>query len=110
MFLIDEMHKAVNELISIEDMQPIPNDSTDSQQLKNFAYEAELNRNFDLANYYYQERIARDKESYSNWLDYASFNLMIEDFPRAEECLKECIAINANESTGYVIHVYHTVF
>lgn len=100
MYLIDEMHKALNQVVSVEDLQPIPNDASDSQQMKHFAFEAEMNRNFDLASYYYRERIAREKDSFGNWLDYAAFNFLVEDYPRAEECLKECIAINQHEVAG----------
>lgn len=54
-FLQDELHKTLNNILSIED-SGIPEDNlTDSQQMKHFAHEAEMNRNFDLAAYYYQE-------------------------------------------------------
>ena len=97
------MHKAINQVLSIEELQPIPNEIADSQQMKHFAIEAEMNQNYDLASHYYQERIAREKDNYQNWLDYAAFNFLIEDYPRAEECLKECISINQHEISAYVI-------
>ena len=54
-FLIDELHKALNNIVSIEDNPVIENNLTDVQQMKHFALEAEMNRNFDLAAFYYQE-------------------------------------------------------
>ena len=53
-----------------------------------------------------------DKNSYNNWLDYAAFNLLIDDYSRCEECLKECISINQNEITGYFysIHYFDTKY
>lgn len=54
-FLIDELHKSLNNSLSVEDIPVIQNNLNDSQQMKHFAIEAEMNRNFDLAAYYYQE-------------------------------------------------------
>lgn len=55
MFLIDELHKAMNNIVTIEDNPVIENTLTDIQQMKHFALEAEMNRNYDLAAFYYQE-------------------------------------------------------
>jgi len=54
-FLIDELHKALNNIVSIEDNPVLDNTLTDVQQMKHFALEAEMNRNYDLAAFYYQE-------------------------------------------------------
>ncbi len=54
-FLTDELHKSLNEILTIEDMSVVENNLTDMQQMKHFALEAEMNRNFDLAAYYYHE-------------------------------------------------------
>ena len=56
-FLVDEMHKLLNDYLSVED-EPVPEiHLTDVEQLKCFAHEAEMNQNYDLAAYYYQEVI-----------------------------------------------------
>ncbi len=55
MFLIDELHKAMNNIVTIEDKPVVENTLTDIQQMKHFALEAEMNRNYDLAAFYYQE-------------------------------------------------------
>lgn len=54
-FLQDELHKSLNEFLTIEDTVTVENSLTDTQQMKHFALEAEMNRNFDLSAYYYQE-------------------------------------------------------
>lgn len=54
-FLVDEMHKGLNQTLQIEDQAPIPKALTDSAQLKHFAREAEVNGNFPLAAKYYQD-------------------------------------------------------
>jgi len=38
------------------------------------------------------------------WLDYAVFNLLIEDYSRSEECLKEFISLNQNELNGLMLY------
>ena len=53
--MIDELHKALNNIISIEDVPVIEDTLTDNEQMKLFALEAEMNRNYDLAAFYYQE-------------------------------------------------------
>ncbi len=54
-FLQDELHKSLNDYLTIEDAVAVENTLTDTQQMRHFALEAEMNRNFDLAAYYYQE-------------------------------------------------------
>lgn len=56
-FLIDELHKSLNNSLTVEDVPVIETNLNDNQQLKHFAVEAEMNRNYDLAAYYYQEVI-----------------------------------------------------
>lgn len=38
------------------------------------------------------------------WLDYAVFNMLIEDYARSEECLKEFISLNQNELNGLMLY------
>ena len=54
-YLVDQMHVGLGNVLQIEDQSPIPEPLTDSAQLKHFAREAEVNGNFDLASKYYQE-------------------------------------------------------
>ncbi|XP_048244462.1 cilia- and flagella-associated protein 70-like isoform X2 [Haliotis rufescens] len=103
-YLVDQMHVALGQVLALEDQPPVPDPLTDSAQLKHFAREAEVNENFDLAAKYYQERIAREKNDPGNWFDYGTFCLYINDITKAEECFKECIAINQRHLPGLLLY------
>ncbi|XP_064600847.1 cilia- and flagella-associated protein 70-like [Liolophura sinensis] len=103
-YLVDQMHVALGKVLAVEDQPPIPEPLTDSQQLKHFAAEAEANGNYDLAIKYYQERIARDRNDPEHWLDYGSFCLYINDVTKAEECFKECIAVDQKHLSGLLLY------
>ena len=49
----------MNNIVTIEDNPVVENTLTDIQQMKHFALEAEMNRNYDLAAFYYQEVFAK---------------------------------------------------
>lgn len=103
-YLIDQMHVALGKVLALEDQPPIPDPLTDSAQLKHFAREAEVNDNYELATKYYQERIARNKNDPSHWFDYGTFCLYINDITKAEECFKECIAIDQKHLHGLLLY------
>ncbi|XP_061173813.1 cilia- and flagella-associated protein 70-like isoform X1 [Saccostrea echinata] len=103
-YLIDQMHVALGKFLALEDQAPIPKPMTDSAQLKHFAREAEVNGNYELATKYYQERIARNKNDPSHWFDYGTFCLYINDITKAEECFKECIAIDQKHLQGLLLY------
>ena len=54
-FLIDEMHKGLAKVLTLEDQTPVPEPLTDSDQLKHFARESEVNNNMTLAGQFYLE-------------------------------------------------------
>ena len=54
-YLVDQMHQSLNKVLQIEDQPPIPPPLTTNAQLKHFAREAEVNKDFELATKYYQE-------------------------------------------------------
>ncbi|KAL5008723.1 hypothetical protein ScPMuIL_014304 [Solemya velum] len=103
-YLIDQMHVSLGKNLALEDQPPVPEPLTDSGQLKHFAREAEVNGNFELATKYYQERIARNKNDPSHWLDYGTFCLYINDITKAEECFKECIAVDQKHLEGLMLY------
>jgi len=103
-YLIDQMHVSLGRVLALEDQPPVPKPLTDGAQLKHFAREAEVNQNFDLAATYYKERIARDKNDADCWFDFGTFNLYINDITKAEECFKECIAINQKHLQGLLLY------
>lgn len=55
MYLVDQMHAALSNFLSLEDKTPVPEPLAGSAQLKHFAREAEVNGDFELAAKYYKE-------------------------------------------------------
>ena len=63
-YLIDEMHVALDQVLSVVDQEPVPCPITESAQLKHFAREAEVNENFALAARFYQEVTSSQHRTY----------------------------------------------
>lgn len=103
-FLIDQMHAALNKFLTAEETPEEPPPVTDSATLKHFAREAEVNQNFELAAKYYQERLSRNKNEPDHWFDYGAFCLLIGDYGKAEECFKETIAIAQKHVPGLLMY------
>nr|XP_006824936.1 PREDICTED: tetratricopeptide repeat protein 18-like [Saccoglossus kowalevskii] len=103
-FLIDQMHVGLGQVLSLEDETPVPPPITDNSQLKHFAREAEVNENFELASKYYQERIARNRNDADAWFDYGTFCLLVGDAAKAEECFKETVSINQQHVYGLLLY------
>ncbi|XP_078519049.1 cilia- and flagella-associated protein 70 isoform X2 [Lissotriton helveticus] len=93
-YLVDQMHVALNQMLADDSACPPPPSFLDSEQLRHFAREAELNENFEQAATYYQERLAHDRQSVEHWLDYGIFNLLIEDNIKAQECFQETMRLD----------------
>lgn len=103
-YLVDQMHVCLNKCLNVEDQVPIPEPLTTTVQLKIFAQEAETNQLHELADKYYQERIARDRNDPDHWLDFGVFCLSIDDVSRAEECFRECISIDQRHLEGLLLY------
>ncbi|XP_076442365.1 cilia- and flagella-associated protein 70-like isoform X3 [Babylonia areolata] len=103
-YLVDQMHESLNKVLQIEDQPPIPPPLTTNAQLKHFAREAEVNKDFDLATKYYQERIVRDEVDADNWFDFGTFCLYINNISKAEECFHKCISINQRHMDGLMLY------
>ncbi|XP_029431998.1 cilia- and flagella-associated protein 70 isoform X2 [Rhinatrema bivittatum] len=93
-YLVDQMHIALNQTISDDSAGLIPPPTTDSQQLRHFAREAEINDDFELAAAYHQERLAQDRQSVEHWLDYGISCLLTGNIMKAQECFHESITLN----------------
>lgn len=76
------MHKLLNDYLTVEDESPVQINFTDVQQLKHFAVEAEMNQNYDLAAYYYQEVCHQQKKLfyYSFYKQQNKFRIQIDIF------------------------------
>ncbi|XP_031749234.1 cilia- and flagella-associated protein 70 isoform X2 [Xenopus tropicalis] len=92
-YLVDQMHIALNKTLFDDRGEPAPPPMTDTEQLLRFAREAEITGDFDLANTFYQERLARDRQCVDHWLDYGSFQLLIGDYIKAQECFHEAVVL-----------------
>ncbi|KAJ7305728.1 hypothetical protein JRQ81_010094 [Phrynocephalus forsythii] len=93
-YLVDQMHVALNQVLSHQSPSPPLPTYTTSKQLRLFAHEAQANEDYLLAATYYQERLARDRQDIESWLDYGAFCLLTEDTLKAQECFREALALN----------------
>ncbi|KAG5279454.1 hypothetical protein AALO_G00077950 [Alosa alosa] len=93
-FLVDEMHKALNKTLSVDDLENQPQPQLECSQLKHFAREAQLNQDYQLATKYYQEQLARDRNDPSHWFDYGCFYMLRGDYQKAEQCFHQAVSMN----------------
>ncbi|KAM3917603.1 cilia- and flagella-associated protein 70 isoform 2-T3 [Leptodactylus fuscus] len=93
-YLVDQMHIALNKTLFDDREEAPPAPMTDTQQLLRFAKEAEMTEDYNLAEIYYQERLARDRQSVDHWLDYGCFKLLVGDCIKAQECFHEALVLN----------------
>ncbi|XP_040212248.1 cilia- and flagella-associated protein 70 isoform X3 [Rana temporaria] len=93
-YLVDQMHIALNKTLFDDKEEPPPDPMTDTEQLLRFAKEAEMNGDYNLAEMYYKERLARDRQSPDHWLEYGSFSLLIGDIIKARQCFHEALLLD----------------
>ncbi|NXG70057.1 CFA70 protein, partial [Baryphthengus martii] len=93
-YLVDQMHIALNQLLSEEAAPPAPVSRTTEEQLWLFAHEAEVNKDYKLASLYHQQRIAQDQRNIQYWLDYGAFCLLIEETTKAQECFQQALSLD----------------
>ncbi|XP_032053293.1 cilia- and flagella-associated protein 70 [Aythya fuligula] len=93
-YLVDQMHVALNQLLHEEAASPAPLTRMTAEQLWLFAHEAEGNKDYKLAALYHQQRIAQDKHNTQYWLDYGAFCLLLEDNTKAQECFREALSLD----------------
>ncbi|KAL6475855.1 hypothetical protein MHYP_G00143540 [Metynnis hypsauchen] len=92
-FLVDEMHVALNKTLSADAPEVQPEPLLDCSQLRHFAKEALLNEEYQLAAQYYQEQLAQDRRNPSHWFDYGVFYMLTADYLKAEECFQLAVFI-----------------
>ncbi|XP_076838133.1 cilia- and flagella-associated protein 70 [Brachyhypopomus gauderio] len=93
-FLVDEMHVALNKTLTGDVQEVQPQLLLDCSQLGHFAREAELDGDYQLAAHYYKECLARDHSSPSPWFDYGVFHMLTTDYSKAEECFRMAVSID----------------
>ncbi|XP_074962063.1 cilia- and flagella-associated protein 70 isoform X2 [Phalacrocorax aristotelis] len=93
-YLVDQMHVALNQLLSEEAASPAPLSHTIKEQLWLFAREAEVNKDYKLASLYHQQRVAQDQSNIQYWLDYGAFCLLLEETTKAQECFQQALSLD----------------
>ncbi|XP_065588572.1 cilia- and flagella-associated protein 70 [Cyrtonyx montezumae] len=91
-YLVDQMHVALNQLLYEEAASPPLRIRMTDEQLWLFAREAEVNKDYKLASLYHQQRIAQDQHNIQSWLDYGAFCLLLQDALKAQECFREALS------------------
>ncbi|XP_048057772.1 cilia- and flagella-associated protein 70 [Megalobrama amblycephala] len=92
-FLVDEMHVSLNKSLSVDSQDTHHEPLLSCAQLKHFAKEAQLNKDYQLAAQYYQECLVRDRSDPSHWFDYGAFYMLTDDLLKAEECFQQALSI-----------------
>uniref|UniRef100_A0A8C7NA12 Cilia and flagella associated protein 70 n=1 Tax=Oncorhynchus kisutch TaxID=8019 RepID=A0A8C7NA12_ONCKI len=92
-FLVDEMHVALNKTLSVDAQETQPRPLVDCAQLIHFAKEAQLNGDYQLAAEYYQEQLTRDRSDPAHWFDYGVLYMLTADYQKAEECFHYAVSM-----------------
>ncbi|XP_035254634.1 cilia- and flagella-associated protein 70 [Anguilla anguilla] len=92
-FLVDEMHVALNKTLSSDMQETKQRPLLDSAQLRHFAREAQLNEDYPLASQYYQERLALDRQDPGHWFDFGAFHMLTGDHVKAQECFQQAVSV-----------------
>ncbi|XP_053063481.1 cilia- and flagella-associated protein 70 isoform X3 [Acinonyx jubatus] len=95
-FLVDQMHVALNQTMPDDVQHALSTIYASNEQLRLFAFEAEVNENFEMAAVYYEERLVREPQNLEHWLDYGAFCLLTEDNIKAQECFRRALSLNQN--------------
>ncbi|XP_049645218.1 cilia- and flagella-associated protein 70 [Suncus etruscus] len=95
-FLVDQMHLALNQTMPDDIQGTVPTIHTSIDQLRLFAFEAQVNENYEVARMYHEERLVREPQTLEHWLDYGAFCLLIEDTIKAQECFRKALSLNQN--------------
>ncbi|XP_009885688.1 PREDICTED: tetratricopeptide repeat protein 18 [Charadrius vociferus] len=93
-YLMDQMHVALNQLLFEEAAPPVPPSRMTEEQLWLFAREAEVNKDYKLASVYHQQRLGQDQRNIQYWLDYGAFRLLLEETTEAQECFRQALSLD----------------
>nr|XP_009297485.1 cilia- and flagella-associated protein 70 isoform X1 [Danio rerio] len=102
-FLVDEMHAALNKTLSVDPQESQAESSLSCVQLKHFAKEAELNSDYQLAEHYYQECLIQERCNASHWFDYGVFHMLTADRLKAEECFQQALSIEQTHTPSLLM-------
>ncbi|NWX47794.1 CFA70 protein, partial [Steatornis caripensis] len=93
-YLVDQMHTALNRVLRGEAPSHTPPSRATQEQLWLFAREAEVNKDYKLASLYHQQRLAQDQRNIRYWLDYGAFCLLLEETTKAQECFRRALSLD----------------
>ncbi|XP_030337974.1 cilia- and flagella-associated protein 70 isoform X2 [Strigops habroptila] len=93
-YLMDQMHIALNQLLFEEAAPSAPPSHITQKQLWLFAHEAQVMKDYKLASLYHQQRIAQDQHNIECWLDYGAFCLLLEETTKAHECFQQALSLD----------------
>ncbi|XP_039983344.1 cilia- and flagella-associated protein 70 [Xiphias gladius] len=111
-FLVDEMHIALNKIYSDD----VDDDSPDtiqlsSSQLRHFAREAQLTGDYQQAVQYYQELVVRHPSEPSHKFEWGSLYMLTGDYMKARECFHDAVSIQqAHQSSLMMCGVLAATF
>uniref|UniRef100_A0A8C0BUJ3 Cilia and flagella associated protein 70 n=1 Tax=Buteo japonicus TaxID=224669 RepID=A0A8C0BUJ3_9AVES len=91
-YLMDEMHIALNQVGRNLTASPAPLSRTTEEQLWLFAREAEVNKDYKLASLYHQQ--VKEPLFFPYWLDYGAFCLLLEETTKAQECFQQALSLD----------------
>ncbi|XP_028841573.1 cilia- and flagella-associated protein 70-like isoform X2 [Denticeps clupeoides] len=93
-FLVDEMHVALNKPLSVDaEVLQHPPPQLSCVQIRQFAREAEMNQDYALAKHYYLEQLAQDRSNAAHWFDFGSFCMLTSDLQKADECFRQAVSV-----------------
>ncbi|KAJ8346043.1 hypothetical protein SKAU_G00302360 [Synaphobranchus kaupii] len=102
-FLVDEMHVALNKTLSPDAQETLQRPLLDSAQLRHFAREAQLNEDYPLAEQYYQERLALDRQDPGHWFDFGAFHMLTGDHVKAQECFQQAVSVDQSHLSSLLM-------
>ncbi|KAM9367016.1 cilia- and flagella-associated protein 70 [Symphorus nematophorus] len=103
-YLVDEMHIALNKIYSCG----VDDDSPDeiqlsSSQLRHFAREAQLTGDYQQAVHYYQELVVRHPNEPSHKFEWGSLYMLTGDYMKAEECFHDAVSIQQSHQPSLMM-------
>ncbi|XP_075874741.1 cilia- and flagella-associated protein 70 isoform X3 [Nelusetta ayraudi] len=92
-YLVDEMHTALNEIFSEDDDDPVGEIELSTVQLKHFAKEAKFSGDYQQAVCYHQELIVRHPDDPTYKFDWGSLYMHSGNYIKAKECFSNAVSI-----------------
>ncbi|XP_070822382.1 cilia- and flagella-associated protein 70 [Chaetodon trifascialis] len=93
-YLVDEMHIALNKIYSDDADDDAPDEiQLSSSQLRQFAREAQLTGDYQQAVQYYQELVVRQPSEPSFKFEWGSLHMLTADYMKAKECFHDAVSI-----------------